>query len=283
MQSNLLLRLLALCLLLSPAWPALATAGNAPGQAAAARPSSAAAQAATTAPTAPPPAAQTPARAPTPPAARSGSPAAPPADAPDQLERWLRQSVKLPDGQNLRIEVQVGTINRGLKLAPCDKAEPFLPGNTRLWGRANVGLRCVAGARWTTFIPVRVAAWGPALVARSMLPAGRIPQLDDFVVQEVDWAASRSAPVANRNLLDGQELIRPVAAGQPLLTEYLRIAPTVRAGDPVPVILEGEGFSIGIEAVALSAAADGQQVRVRTGTGKVLNGTVDGRSVKILR
>ena len=265
MRSNPLLRLLATCLLLSPSWPATATTGQSTSPAAAPATSSAPARA--------------PSRPATPPLA--AAPAA--ASSPDQLERWLRQSVKLPDGQKLRIEVQVGTINRGLKLAACDKAEPFLPGNTRLWGRANVGLRCVAGARWTTFIPVRVSAWGPALVARSMLPAGRIPQLDDFVVQEVDWAASRSAPVATRSLLDGQELIRPVAAGQPLLAEYLRIAPTVRAGDPVPVILEGEGFSIGIEAVALSAAADGQQVRVRTGTGKVLNGTVDGRSVKILR
>ena len=279
MRSNHLLRLLALCLLLSPAWPAWATAGKASGLAVA--PGSP--------PASPPAAAPHPARASKPSAAGAAAPAGPAApaapqgDTPGQLERWLRQSVKLPDGHNLRIEVEIGTINRGLKLAPCDKAEPFLPGNTRLWGRANVGLRCVAGARWTTFIPVRVAAWGPALVARSMLPAGRVPQLDDFVVQEVDWAANRSAPIANRNLLDGRELIRPIAAGQPLLTEYLRIAPTVRAGDPVPVILEGEGFSIGIEAVALSAAADGQQVRVRTGTGKVLNGTVDGRSVKILR
>ena len=205
------------------------------------------------------------------------------AEAPDQLESWLRQSVKLPDGQDLRVEVQVGTLNRGLKLAPGDTADPFRRGNTRLWGRANIGLRCVAGARWTTFIPVRISAWGPALVARTMLPAGRIPQADDFVVQEVDWAASRSIPLANPGLLDGQELIRPVAAGRPLLAEYLRIAPTVRAGEAVPVILQGQGFSIRIEAVALSAAADGQQVRVRTGTGKVLNGTVDGRSVKILR
>ena len=216
-------------------------------------------------------------------AAAAKASANPAAEAPDQLESWLRQSVKLPDGQDLRVEVQVGTLNRGLKLAPCDKAEPFLPGNTRLWGRANIGLRCVAGARWTTFIPVRISAWGPALVARTMLPAGRIPQADDFVVQEVDWAASRSIPLANPGLLDGQELIRPVAAGRPLLAEYLRIAPTVRAGEAVPVILQGQGFSIRIEAVALSAAADGQQVRVRTGTGKVLNGTVDGRSVKILR
>ena len=217
---------------------------------------------------------------PTAPAATTASAANP---GPANLESWLRQSVKLPNGQNLRIEVQVGTLNRGLKLAPCDKAEPFLPGNTRLWGRANVGLRCVAGARWTTFIPVRISAYGPALVARVMLPAGRIPQPEDFSVQEVDWAASRSTPIANRAVLEGQELIRPVAAGRPILTEYLRIAPAVRAGEPISVVVEGQGFAISTEAVALSTAADGQQIRVRTGSGKVLNGTVDGRSVRILR
>lgn len=205
------------------------------------------------------------------------------AKSPDDLERWLEQSVQLPDGRQLRVEIEVGKPNPGLKLAPCDKAEPFLPGNTRLWGRANVGLRCVAGARWTTFIPVRISAYGPALVARVALPAGRVPQADDFSIQEVDWAASRSTPIARPELLHDRELIRPVAAGKPLLAEYLRIAPAVRAGELIAVVVEGQGFAISTEAVALTSAADGQQVRVRTAAGKVLSGTIDGRSVKISR
>ena len=49
------------------------------------------------------------------------------------------------------------------------------------------------------------------------------------------------------------------------------------------LVWKQDGFTIGIEAVALSTAAEGQQVRVRTGTGKVLNGTVDGKSVRISR
>ncbi len=199
------------------------------------------------------------------------------------LEHWLRRSVQLPNGRQLRVEVEVGSLNRGLKLAPCDKAEPFLPGNTRLWGRANVGLRCVEGARWTTFIPVRIAAFGPALVTRVALPAGRIPQAGDFSIQEVDWAASRSTPIASPELLEGRELMRSVAAGKPLLTEYLRIAPAVRAGEPIAVVVEGQGFAISTEAVALSTAAEGQQVRVRTAAGKVLNGTIEGKSVRISR
>lgn len=201
----------------------------------------------------------------------------------DGLERWVRESVKLPDGQNLRIEIQVGVLDRRVKLPSCDRAEPFLPRNARLWGRANVGLRCVAGASWTTFIPVRIAAWGPALVARVPLPAGRIPQPEDFSVREVDWAASRSTPIANRALLEDQELIRPVAAGQPILAEYLRISPAVRAGEPVAVVVQGTGFAIRTEAIALATAAEGQPVKVRTASGKVLNGTIEGKSVRILR
>jgi flagella basal body P-ring formation protein FlgA len=203
--------------------------------------------------------------------------------APRELERWLKQSVQLPNGQRLRVEVEIGTLNKGLKLAPCDRAEPFLPGNTRLWGRANVGLRCVLGARWTTYVPVKISAWGPALVARVALPAGRVPRPEDFAVEEVDWAASYSAPITSRSVLQGRELTRPVSAGQPILVEYLRIAPAVRAGEPVAVRIEGRGFTIGTEAVALSSAADGQAVRVRTAAGKVLYGMVAGTTVRIVR
>jgi flagella basal body P-ring formation protein FlgA len=201
----------------------------------------------------------------------------------DGLEQWLQRSVELPGGQNLRVEVEIGQLHRGLRLAPCDRAEPFIPSGTRLWGRANIGLRCVAGARWTTFLPVRVSAWGPALVARTPLPAGRIPQPDDFGIEEVDWAAQRAVPLANAALLEGQELARPVAAGQPLLTDHLRTMPAVRVGQTVPIVLEGTGFAIRSEAVALSNAADGQRIRVRTANGKVLDGTIDGTSVRIRR
>ncbi len=199
------------------------------------------------------------------------------------LEQWLQRSVALPDGQQLRVEVEIGQLHRGLRLAPCDRAEPFIPSGTRLWGRANIGLRCVAGARWTTFLPVRVSAWGPALVARTPLDAGRIPQPGDFAVEEVDWAAHRSAPLVNQALLQGRELVRPLAAGQPLLTDHLRMAPAVRVGETVPVVVQGAGFAIRTEAIALGSAADGQRIRVRTGNGKVLDGTIDGKSVRIRR
>lgn len=206
--------------------------------------------------------------------------AAPAVPQPAQLERWLRQSVKLPNGQRLRVEIEVGTLGRGLSSPRAREPNRSCRARRSSGGRANVGLRCIDGARWHDLDRARVSAYGPALVARTALPAGRIPQPADFTVQEVDWAESRSAPIANPALLHEQESIRPVAAGQPLLTEYLRLTPSVRAGQPVAVVVDGPGFTIGIDAVALSTAAEGQQVRARTGTGKVLNGTVDGKSAQ---
>ena len=221
---------------------------------------------------------------PLPPAANAApaGQAAPLAGA-SMIERWLRQTVRLPEGQRLRLDIEVGQLPNGQRLAPCDRAEPFVPGHAKLWGRTTIGLRCVAGARWTTYLPVRIGAWGPALVARSRLPAGHIPRADDFVVREVDWAASRTVPLASPAALQAQELMRPLAAGQPLTTDDLRLRPAVRAGDPVGVVVAGQGFTIGIEAVALSSAADGQRIQVRAGNGKVLSGLVDGKIVRIAR
>jgi flagella basal body P-ring formation protein FlgA len=82
--------------------------------------------------------------------------------------------------------------------------------------------------------------------------------------------------------LVGRTLTRAVPAGTVLRAEHLRITPTVAAGDPVRVRLIGEGFAIQTEGQLLAAAADGQTVRVRTDGGRVLGGTLRGRTVDVL-
>src|SRR5690606_4127511 len=48
-------------------------------------------------------------------------------------------------GAPLRTEVEVGSLDRRLRLAPCDEVEAFMPRGARLWGRSRIGLRCVEG------------------------------------------------------------------------------------------------------------------------------------------
>ena len=206
-----------------------------------------------------------------------------PSSAVAGLAKWLEQKVNLPDGRGLRIEVKVGSLPRGLRLPDCDRAEPFLPPNAKLWGRANVGLRCVAGGTWKTWIPVTVSAWGPAVVARRPLVPGQAIAPDAIEIREVDWAATPRPPIADPGELAGKELLRPVPAGRPIQADHLRTAPTVRLGDAVPLTLTGSGFTIRVLATALGSGADGQRISVRTPTGKVVNGRIEGTGVVLAR
>ncbi|MDT3677581.1 MAG: flagellar basal body P-ring formation chaperone FlgA [Burkholderiaceae bacterium] len=218
-----------------------------------------------------------------------------------QLQRWIEESaastwtVRLPanpgaDDANaddnigaagLRVEVQVGTLNRAMRLAPCARIEPFLPPNARLWGRGFVGVRCAEGASWSTMIPVTVSVFGPALVANLPMPPGAIPRAEDFRIEEVDWTRATGLPVSDPSWLAGRSLGRPLSAGQVLRANDLRIPQTIAAGDPVRIRMVGSGFSVSASGFALAGAGEGQSLRVRTETGRMLVGTVRERTVEI--
>ena len=46
----------------------------------------------------------------------------------------------------VRVEIEPGRLDPRLRLAPCERIEPYLPPGARAWGRSRVGLRCVQGA-----------------------------------------------------------------------------------------------------------------------------------------
>ena len=159
----------------------------------------------------------------------------------------------------------------------------MLAAGARLWGRVNLGERCTSGATWTVWHNLQIHVEGPALVARQQLAAGSIPQAADFSVQRVDWTRSPTPPLPLDTRLGGQELQRTLAAGQSLHADHLRPAPSIRSGEVVAAIAEGDGFRIATDAIALASAGEGQSIRVRTPGGKVLSGLVEGKTVKIFR
>lgn len=221
----------------------------------------------------------------------AGSSAAGTEAAAPELQRWVEQSATASwagqlgghaDGNSgVRFEVTLGQLNPGLRLAPCARIEPFLPPNARLWGRSFVGVRCVEGARWTTMLPVTVSVYGMALVANLPVAIGALANPADFRIEEVDLTRSRGQPVADPALLEGRAIGRPLSAGQILRIADLRTPQTVSAGDPVRIRLLGRGFTITTEGFAMAGAGDGQSLRVRTQTGKMLVGTVRDRSVEV--
>ena len=181
-----------------------------------------------------------------------------------------------------RVEVTVGQPDSRLQLAPCLKAEPFLPAGARLWGRSWVGLRCVDGARWSVTIPVEVKVYGPALVAARALAANQPVGAADVQTQEIELSKESASVFADARSLDGRLLTRPLAAGQALRTDYFRAAPVIAQGDAVRLVARGPGFSVSTDALALQHAGDGQAIRVKTEAGRVVTGVARaGRVVEV--
>lgn len=211
-------------------------------------------------------------------ASQAGAPIAAAAGSADDALRWFVEKEAAGLG---RVEVKLGSLDPRLQLAPCRRIEPYLPAGARLWGRSAIAVRCVDGATWNVSLPVTVTVWGRAVVAAHPLAAGAVPGAADLRVQEIELTREPAAPLTDPAQVGGQMLNRPLAAGQPLRPDMLRTATTIRAGDPVRVVIVGEGFSANADGQALAAAGEGQPLRVRTETGRVLGGTVRGRTVEI--
>ena len=207
--------------------------------------------------------------------------AAPGAASPAGPDDAIRTMIERAVGPGRRVEVKVGQLDPRLQLAPCRRAEPYLPTGVRLWGRASIGVRCVDGATWAVLLPVTVSVYGPALVATAPVAAGAAPAPSDFVIEEIDLTREPTPVVEDPAELAGKTMLRPLAPGQALRRDAMRTPPAVAAGDPVRIVIQGQGFTITGEGIAMSAAAEGQKLRVRTENGRVVTGEVSGRTVEL--
>lgn len=204
--------------------------------------------------------------------------------ADDALRAWAQREAAAQPGvpPGARIDVHVGTIDPRLTTAPCAKLDYVLPGGARLWGRSRVVAHCTDGSAWSIVVPVTVRVFGPALVALRPLPAQTPVGTDEVRLATVELTREAQGVVTDTAQLDGRVLARTVSTGQPIPLAALRAPQAVGQGDPVKVVGSGRGFSIAADAVAISSALDGQPVRVRMESGRVLTGTArSGRVVEV--
>jgi flagellar basal body P-ring formation protein FlgA len=179
----------------------------------------------------------------------------------------------LPAGVRPRVEVVLGQLDPRLKLAPCEKVNAYLPEGSRLWGRTRVGLRCEQGSvHWNVYWPVTVRVWGPAVVAVVPLKPGSLVSAADLRLAEVDLAESNSPAILKAEEVIGRSVVRVIEPGQGLRQDDVRMRRWFAAGEPVEVMVRGEGFAIASGGTALSHGDEGQCARIRVDSGRVLCG-----------
>ncbi|HEY4068039.1 MAG TPA: flagellar basal body P-ring formation chaperone FlgA [Burkholderiaceae bacterium] len=218
-------------------------------------------------------------------APEAASNAAPPSGPASGLAEALEQQVRalaLSGGKKAaagapRVEVSVGQLDPRLRLAPCQHVEPYVPDGMRMWGKSRVGLRCTQGpTKWNVYLPITVRVFGTGLVAANGVPSGGTLTKNDIAQAEVDLAEDPSAPLVNADAVVGRTLTRAVKAGESLRVSYLKPRQWFAAGETVTMVAQGDGFSVAGEAEALNPGIEGQPVRVRTDSGRVLTGMPSG-------
>lgn len=185
---------------------------------------------------------------------------------------------------------QIDEIDRRIVLSKCPELEAFLPAGSQLIGKTSVGVRCNPPIRkeeandrssrtsgWSIFVPVQIRLSLNLLISARQLPLGHTLQEQDIASQATE--SSHSGGFTDPKQVIGKVLRYGIASGQVLREDMLRPPYSVTQGQIVPLAVQGNGFSIRSEGVALNNASEGQTVQVRVGAGRVISGVARGSGV----
>lgn len=178
-----------------------------------------------------------------------------------------QQTAALPG----KVTYKVEEIDRRITLPECGKLEAFLPAGSQLAGKTAIGVRCNESNGWSIFVPVQITTRLNLLVSTRQLPLGHMLQEEDIASQTTETSQARG--ITDPKEVIGKVLRYGIAAGQTLREDMLRAPYSVRQGQTVQLAVQGSGFSIRSEGVALNNASEGQVVQVRVGAGRVISGT----------
>jgi flagella basal body P-ring formation protein FlgA len=173
-----------------------------------------------------------------------------------------------------RATFTVGSIDPRLSVPACATMDVFVPPGGRLWGNSSVAVRCAAPAPWTLYVSVAVRISGTYVAAARALTAGQTLSSSDVTAVQGDLTQSAAPLVSDISDALGKTLSAPVAAGQPLRADALRIMPAILQGQTVKLVSQGPGFRVSAEGKAIANAAAGQVAQVRTATGQTVSGVV---------
>lgn len=167
-------------------------------------------------------------------------------------------------------------------LEACAALEAFQPAGSRNIGKTTVGVRCLAPAQWTVYLSAQVQLIGSYVATSQSLPANHILSVTDLMLREGDLGLLPADIASDINAIVGYRTVSGLAANAPLRAALLRSPLVVQQGQPTRISLNGPGFTVQSEGLALANASRGDRVRVKTASGQVVSGIAqDGQQVVV--
>jgi flagella basal body P-ring formation protein FlgA len=237
-----------------------------------------------------------------------GSPAAQAASPQEaltaELAKWVALQNQVPIDQ-----VIVAPLDTRVSVQPCASQYSF---DYPFVNRESVRARCLKPA-WQLYVKVgfaqvhqtpaanaktsnqagQVATQSPSptpstpaspesrmvLVAASNLTVGQLLQPEMFKLEKVDADKINRSFLFEATGLEGQELVRPLRAGEPIRNVDMRQAIMVKRGELVQLTVGKAGeFQISVRLEAMQDGRLGEQIKLRNNeSGRILGGVVTGK------
>lgn len=109
---------------------------------------------------------------------------------------------------------------------------------------------------------VKIASFGPVVVARQPVARGAVLRPEDLRVEERRLDELPSTVLIDENEAVGKEARVALAAGKPLTVQSLTTAALVKRGDLVRLQIEKNGLRLSVAGEALDTGGSGERVRV---------------------
>ncbi|MDD3352777.1 flagellar basal body P-ring formation chaperone FlgA [Zoogloea sp.] len=186
-----------------------------------------------------------------------------------EVARFLEIQARSLPGE---ASIQVGEFSPANALIPCVQLEAFFAPGARAWGRVTVGVRCLAPATWSVWVPAEVKVRGNYLVTTHALTAGHVLGPGDVRLEQGELTSQAGDILTDPGQVVGHAARVSLPGGRPLAASHLRLPPAVIQGQAVKVLTRGPGFQVANDGMALTTASDGQTARVRLANGQVLTG-----------
>jgi flagella basal body P-ring formation protein FlgA len=172
--------------------------------------------------------------------------------------------------------VEAVAVDERLKLKRCDR--PLQAEVTRpiQRGTGMVAVRCEGTTPWRLFVPVRTTDPVSVVVAARTLQPGEVLAVSDLVVEQRPSQALPYDFLGDADQVVGLTVRRTQAAGVALSRGSLEHPEVVARGALVTVVSTSGTVTVKSEGVALEPGRLRQRVRVRSASGRVIEGTAEG-------
>jgi flagella basal body P-ring formation protein FlgA len=173
-------------------------------------------------------------------------------------------------------EIEAVAVDARLKLAECGEPLDATVQRPVQRGSGTIAVSCATPTPWRLFVPVRATNPVDVLVLRRNVQTGETLDADDVAVERRPSASLPYDYLSEPDQAVGFTVRRTQTEGTIVVPAALERPEAVARGTLVTLRAGDGGITVKSDGVALDAARLGQRLRVRSASGRIVEGTAEG-------